>query len=297
MEAMKLSIVLPKVEDRNVPFGHLRQLSEVGIYDIYILLNNAAYKQVHEKKFRLFDGFEPQTIIGHYKSYNPKFNVVAINTGDAITEEDKLTFFLEHVNKEHDLNIFLGEELTPWVSEDLSAKFPEVIEKSLCIRKFAFYKGASHQKLPLFDAPCSSEPAKALLARTSNPTICYKMSYWDLQYHQWLFNVFVELITLEISRYGHKYGEFAGKFEKLITDYNRFIAEFDKAERDYEKSHKAIYPRGKNLHANSKSLQKRHEKNVKRRNTIDRSFPEVIKELIELFGEIKFFKYGMSIGQ
>lgn len=279
---MEISVILPTIEFNKIPpFGHLYQLDKVGILDVYILLNEHEFLKAHETKFVLFDYAEPKTILEHYQSYSAKLKIQVINTGTATTEEEKLHFYLKNAPKHYLLNLFICKESMPWVSEELSAKLPivETTEYSF----IPFFKSTTRKMMPLFQSPCSSKKAIELLQHDLNPCICYQMSVLDVSYYQWLFNIFVELITLKITSHENKHSELSGDLNKLIKAYNKNIAALEKANNSFEQTHKKAY---KTLDEPSAIVRWQHERNVSEKANLEDNFPKLIKQLIKFYSKL-----------
>ena len=279
---MKMSVILPNVEYTNIPFGHLHQLDQVGISNITILLNDEEFEKAHSSKFEVFDDTEPKTVIEHYQSQSDRFKIEVINTGAASTEEDKLNFYLKHAKGESGLNLFLCHESMPWVSEALSAR-PQDITTTEC-SAIPFFKSTERKQFPLFKSPCSQESAVKLLQDDLNPCLCYKLAKFDVLHYQWLFNIFVELSSLEMKWDEKKNAEFFPKFSKIIKQYNENITDLEQAEKAFEKTHKMAYG---TLDEPDLITRWRHEKNVTIKDDIENNFPKLIGQLITLYSKMQ----------
>lgn len=278
---MKIAVIFLGMEYTDIPFGHLHQLDKIGIANIIILLNKDEFKKAHTTEFVLFDHTKPRTIIEHYQSQSDRLRIEVIDTGSATTEEEKLDFYLQHADGQYKLNLFLCKESIPWVSEELSAK-PPVIETTE-YSFIPFFKSTDRKKLPLFPPPCSSEHAIKLLQDETNPCLCYKIDFFDLLHYQWLFNIFVELISLKIKLHEEKNAEFLPQLRKLVKEFNKNIINLEKAEIAFEKTHKKAYftldkPKAITLH--------RHAKNVENKMKLDDDLPKLIGKLIELYDKL-----------
>ncbi|MCL9682525.1 hypothetical protein [Legionella maioricensis] len=278
---MKIAVILSNVEYINIPFGHLHQLDKAGIYNIIILLNEDEFRKAHTTRFVVFDHMEPKTVIEHYQSQSDRLKIEVINTGVATTEEEKLDFYLKQAEGQYKLNLFLCKESMPWVNEELSAKSPviETTEYSF----IPFFKSTVQKKLPLFQSPCSSEQAIKLLEHDLNPCLCYKMAYFDLVHYQWLFNIFVELITLKIKLREGENAEFSPQLSKLIKEFNKNIIDLEKAKITFEKTHKKAYG---TLGEPDVITRWQHDKNVKNKMGLEDSFPKLIGKLVKLYGKL-----------
>ncbi|PWY55306.1 hypothetical protein DGG96_12625 [Legionella qingyii] len=279
---MKTAVIWSNVEYTDIPFGHLYQLDKVGISNVIILLNEDEFKKAHEAKFVVFDDTEPQTIIEHYQSQSNRLKIEVINTGIASTEEEKLDFYLKkHAEEQYKLHLYLCKETIPWVSEELSAK-PAIIETT----KYSiipFFTKNTRRQLPLFEAPCSSDQAIKLLQNNLAPCLCYKLDLFDLLHYQWLFNIFVELISLKIKLHKDKSTEFSLQLNNLIKDFNKNIIDLEKAENNFEKTHKKAYSTLNKPHAVTRL---HHAKNVKKKELLENNFPKLIGKLVELYDQL-----------
>lgn len=278
----QIAVVLSNVEYHNLPFGHLHQLDKIGISNIYILLNEDEFQKANTNKSVLFDHTEPKTIIEHYQSQSSRLKIQVVNTGAATTEEEKLHFYLENIQEQYALNLFVCNESMPWVNEELSAR-PPVVETTEYSFIIPFFRSTAPKMMPFFDAPCSSEKVIELLQREINPCFCYKKAHFDVLHYQWLFNIFVEIITLKLNSTGNASSELSQELSKLIKDYNKNIIALEKAEESFEKTHKEAY---KTLDEPSAILRWQHARNVKARETLDNNFPKLISQLIKLYGEL-----------
>jgi hypothetical protein len=278
---MKIAIILPNVEYTNIPFGHLYQLDKVGISNIVILLNEDEFKKAHTSKFIVFDHTEPQTVIEHYQSQSDRLKIEVINTGKATTEEEKLDFYLENAEGQYKLNLFLCKESIPGVSEELSAKPPVTVTTEYAL--IPFFKWTERKKLPLFQSPCSSDQAIKLLQHDLSACFCYKMSKFDLPYYQWLFNIFVELISLKIKLNEGKNAEFLAQLSKLIKDFNKNIIDLEKAEIAFDKTHKKAYA---TLDEPDAITRWQHDKNVKKKVNLEDNLPKLIGKLVKLYDKL-----------
>ncbi|KTD73161.1 hypothetical protein [Legionella tucsonensis] len=278
---MKIAVILPNVELTNIPFGHLHQLDQVGISNIIILLNEDELKKTQATKFVVFDDTEPQTVIEHYQSQSDRLKIEVINTGTATTEQEKLDYYLKHAEGQYKLNLFLYKKSIPWTSNELSAK-PPVIETTE-YSFIPFFKNTNRKRLPLFQPPCSSEQAIKLLQHDLNPCLCYKMAQFDVLHYQWLFNIFVELISLKIKLHEDKNAKFLSQLNKLIKDFNKNIIDLEKAEIAFEKSHKKAHF---TLDEPDIITRWQHDKNVEKRMNLDENLPKLIAKLINLYDKL-----------
>lgn len=278
---MKIAVILPNVELTNIPFGHLHQLDQVGISNIIILLNEDELKKAQATKFVVFDDTEPQTVIEHYQSQSDRLKIKVINTGTATTEQEKLDYFLKHAEGQYKLNLFLCKKSIHWTSKELSAK-PPVIETTE-YSFIPFFKNTNRKRLPLFQPPCSSEQAIKLLQHDLNPCLCYKMAQFDVLHYQWLFNIFVELISLKIKLHEDKNAKFLSQLNKLIKDFNKKIIDLEKAEIAFEKSHKKAHF---TLDEPDIITRWQHDKNVEKRMNLDENLPKLIAKLINLYDKL-----------
>ncbi|AWN74435.1 hypothetical protein LEAN103870_09990 [Legionella anisa] len=274
---MKIAVILPNVEYTNLPFGRLHQLDKVGISNIIILLSDDELRKAQATQFVVFDDTAPQTVIEHYQSQSDRLKIEVINTGTATTEEEKLIYYLKYAEGQYKLNLFLCKKSIPWVSEELSAKPPVI--KTTEYSFIPFFKSTDRKSLPLFQPPCSSEQAIKLLQHDLNPCICYKMANFDVLHYQWLFNIFVELISLKIKLHEDKNTKFLPQLNKLIKDFNKNIIDLEKAEIAFEKSHKKAHF---TLDEPDVITRWQHDKNVKKRMSLDENLPKLIGKLIKL---------------
>ncbi|MCW8443795.1 hypothetical protein OQJ05_06995 [Fluoribacter gormanii] len=279
---MKTAVIWSNVEYSNIPFGHLYQLDKVGITNVIILLNDDEFKKAHKTKFVVFDDTEAQTVIEHYQSQSNRLKIEVINTGIASTEEEKLAFYLKkHAKKQYKLHLYLCKETIPWVSEELCAK--PAITDTTKYSIIPFFTKNTRRQLPLFEAPSSSEQAIKLLQNNLAPCLCYKLDLFDLLHYQWLFNIFVELISLKIKLHEGKSVEFSLPFNKLVKDFNKNIADLEKAEKNFEITHKKAYS---TLNSPDKFTLWQHNKNVKKKEQLENKFPKLIGKLIELYDQL-----------
>ncbi|BCA95644.1 hypothetical protein TUM19329_20050 [Legionella antarctica] len=278
---MKIAIIFPNVEYTNIPFGHLYQLAKVGISNIIILLNEDEFKKAHTTKFVVFDHTDPQTVIQHYQSHNDQLKIEVINTDKATTVEEKLDFYQRHAEGQYQLNLFLCKESMPGVSVELSAKPPVTnTTEYTCI---PFFKRTERNKLPLFQTPCSSDQAIKLLQHDLNPCLCYKMANFDVLHYQWLFNIFVELISLKIKLHEGKGDELLPQLSNLINDFNKNINDLEKTEIDFKKTHKKTYA---TFDAPDVITRWQHDKNAKKKVNLEDKLPKIIGKLVKLYDKL-----------
>ncbi|CEG55989.1 hypothetical protein [Legionella fallonii] len=245
------------------------------------MLNEGEFQKAHTTKFAVFDHTEPQTIIEHYQSQSDRLKIEVINSGNATTEQEKLDFYVSHAEGQYKLNLFICKESIPGVSEELSAKPPvtETTKYSL----IPFFKSTERKKLPLFQSPCSSDQAVKLLQHDLNPCLCYKMANFDVLHYQWLFNIFVELINLKIKLHEGNKDEFLPQLSKLIKDFNKNIIDLEKAGIDFEKTNKKAY---KTLDEPGVIRRWQHDKNVKKKESLEDNFPKLIGKLVKLYDKL-----------
>lgn len=278
---MHIVAILPNVEYNKLPLGHLHQLDSVGISNVVILLNDEEFKKAHTTRFVLFDDTKPRTVIEHYQTQSDRLKIEVINTGTATTEEEKRDFYMNHAKRQYKLNLFLCKESMPGVTEELSAKpaFTETTEYSFV----PFFKSVARQRWPLFQSPCSSEQAIKLLQHELNPCLCYKMATFDVLHYQWLFNIFVELINLEIKMDGGKGIESTLELSRLIKAFNENIKDLEHAEKSFDETHKKAY---ETLEETDVITRWRHKSNVSNRSNLEDNFPKLIGEFIALYDKV-----------
>lgn len=276
---MRIAAILTGVASP-IPFGHLYQLDQVGISNIIILLNAEEFKKAQTTKCAIFDNTEPKTIIEHYQSQSSRLQIDIMNTETATTEEEKLNFYLKHAKDQYQLNLFLCKGSVPGLNEEISAK-PPATDSFTYSFLVPLYTSTARKKLPHFQSPCSSNQVINLLQQNTIPSFCYKMASFDLLNHQWLFNIFVELISIKIKSH-EKSTELSSELNQIINDFNKNIIALEKAEIIFESTHKKMYSTAS---APYTYTQWQHTKNVNYKENLEDNFPKVIRELITLYAK------------
>lgn len=264
-----------------IPFGHLHQLDQVGISNIIILLSAEELKKAYATKFILFDHTEPKTVIEHYQSHNSRSKIEIMNTESAITEEEKLNFYLKHAKDQYQLHLFLCKGSMPYLNEAISTK-PPATESYTYSFLVPLYTSTTRKKLPLFQSPCSSNQVVNLLQQNAISCFCYKIAPFDLLNNQWLFNIFVELIGIRIKSH-EKFTELSSKLNHIINDFNQNIIALEKAELNFENTHKKIYSTTSAPYTYTKW---QHTKNVTYKENLDDNFSQLICALISLYAKL-----------
>lgn len=269
-----MAAVFSYVDYVNMPLAYLYQLQKIGIFNIYIILNEDEFKKAQSNKFILFDHSEPKTIIEHYQSQSSDLTIRVINSGKASTEEEKLAFYLENAKETHLLNLFLTNEALPWVNKSFHSDVPH-IEVTTFLNFF-------EQENRIINIPFQLEMPSAqeleLLQHPSNPIICFQRDTFDIGNYQWLFKIFSGLINLRMQTESNiDFSETKAKLDMLITSYKENIDELKKCEELFEVTHKKLYVE------NDNSVQKTHQRNVENRDKCLKKFPQIINELIDTY--------------
>lgn len=285
-EHNQIAIVFSHIEYVNIPFGHLHQLEKAGILNIYLLLSDAELKEAEQRKFRVFDYMVPQTILEHYKSFSDHLKIHVMNTEEATTEEEKLFFYLDNVQQQYDLNIFLCKEEMQWTSDNSRAKPPHI---EITRYRFIPFVEKKYRDTPaLSEGHSFSDEAVKLLHRDANPCFCHQLGLFDVSNYQWLFNIFVELIKVKISSaQGELHEDLRKKLKNLIKEYNVNIISVEKAEASFNKAHhKARKKSFKTSDGMGFFLTSKDKENAIKKEQLKESFPEIIKQLIYMYNEI-----------
>ncbi|WP_454782402.1 hypothetical protein [Legionella sp. WA2022007384] len=280
---MKTAVIWSNIEYTDIPLGHIHQLDKIGISNHIILLSEHEYEKAHETQFVVFDDTEPQSIIEHYQSQNTHLKIQVLNTGIATTEEEKLNFYLKnYADQQYQLYLYLCKEAIPGASKELSAK--PLINGFTKYSLIPFFTKLNRARLPLFQAPCSSDLAIKLMQNNIAPCLCYRIDVFDLLHYQWLFNIFVELISLQIRFHEDKCAPFSVQLNKLINEFNKNILALEKTEHSFETTHKKAYSTFKKP---GKLTQWQHGKNVKKKEQLENNFPKLIAKLETLYEQLQ----------
>lgn len=271
LEQSRIAIVLTHLEYNDIPFGHLWQLDETKLVNIYILLSEDEIQEAQNKKFKVFG--DEKNILAHYQSQSDRLKFTVMNTGKATTEEEKIIFYLDNVQEHNLVNIILCKESLPWSSNKLRAQ-----PRNFSTTKLPFFNYTVHQSMPSSLQSCSSEKELELFHRTINPCICYQVGFWDILNYQWLFNIFVELTTLKINS-----DENTHDLVTIIQEHNRNAINLNKAENACDKTCHKVH---KTFDKPGYLLQYTHANNTKKRDDLEINSLKIINKLIQLYQDV-----------
>ncbi len=284
-QALPMACIISEVEiGKLTPNELLNQLDEIGILDVYVLLNSNEYLLAQTKRWQPFDDYPLLTFLEqcqlHRKDSRLKFHLV--NTGSTSTEEEKLNYYLKNVNEQYLMNLFLCKNPIPWVTQELSTKLDVVVKTQIYYLPFISFET---RNLPSLEKSRSSKKAIELLQRPVNPCLCFqKDSLIDHYHYRWLFNIFIELVTLEIEKKGAKNSvKVKERMNKLIQDYAENIKNLERAEKKFIKTHKAFYRESKEP---SYWTKKQYKNSVLKKERYERKFTEIIIEMANIYQKI-----------
>jgi hypothetical protein len=280
------------------PYRMLQEIEEVGIRDIYILLNQEEYEHAMEDKYQLLDNSEPLTFLGHYQSFSDKqlvqFHV--IKTGDTKNDQEKLQYFIENNTDKYTVNIFVTYQKSfPWVTPELRT---QVLGLKKNATQYQFFKKSvfekerwSHEVYEM--QPKSSDKALELLNRKDNPCYCHERNQdCDALYYQWLFNIFSELALQALPK-AEERGSFSNHAEErireLVKNYYQNIFDVEKINKKFEQLHRIVYPTDIEKYFKTKEHKKypQFQKIIAKREAVEHRFIEIIKGLMDVYLELK----------
>lgn len=276
--------------DRAPPISMLNQLERIGIVDIYVVLNHEEYLQAPNQRWQYLDDFNLMTGLEHYQSHsnNSQLKFHIIDAANAHTEEEKLQYYLNHLQKNYLMNLFVSQNSLPWVSEKLRSSLKLTVPDSVQLTFFPFIS-FDKRTLPSLEHSRSSEKAMELLERKENPCLCFQEDKnLDCYHYQWLFNIFVELVTHELKQLDSKQtpkqvSQMKQRMNELIQAFVQNITHLEKAEKDFNKIHahyRGVKAKDTSL---SRLATRRMNKRNKNRDFYAEKFPEIIIAMASIY--------------
>jgi len=274
----------------DIPYTKLQQLNAVGFQKVYVLLSDDELNSAFNIKRAIYCGGRAKTLFEYYQGFLPdeqvRIEFVYFNTGKHVSEEAKLRYFLETVEDVNLINIcFYSSPNMPWAGGELISEPGGLPTTTITITVIPFgikIFEHSYMELPVLNQRRSPACMDVLLQREVNPVICIQDNGFDIMYHQALFNVFVELITLKLAR---DEGDIAttarSQMDYYIHKYEDIVNELKQAEIAFEESSKAIY--SAEVREPEKLEAQMHALAVERQSNAEKAFPELIANIVKVY--------------
>lgn len=266
-------------------FGHLYQLQELGLVNVYILLNEHEYNLAYTKRSTIFDFEDPKTIVEHYASTVPDIRFQFINTGCASDESAKLDFYIHRVKPDVLMSLYIKEKSCPLTSDALRAKPPQTT-----VTTYTYLPFLSFTKREIYDLGNPSvltDAAQALVHDAKTPCLCYQRAFFDILNYQWLYNIFIELTKLcELNT--------MAQLDVLVDTYKQTVIDLERAEKAFNDSARHRYAR---LEEPGYWLQYQYQKARDKRDLLESRLKETVSKIIELYIDSALLEKNVSLGK